>query len=80
MVEIVSDWVHKVWARWMEYVFACSVYNEEDGTYTIPRNEVIRWKRQIATEYKDLSEFEKYSDRQLANEVIHLIGEDECLE
>ena len=53
---------HDSWSRWMKYLFSKSKENE-DGSVTIPKDSVDRWKRQVATEYEKLSEKEKESDR-----------------
>ena len=61
-IEKLADVEHKGWSRWMKYLFSVSKENE-DGTITIPKNKVDRWKRQMNTDYKDLSNKEKESDR-----------------
>ena len=76
MVEIVASLVHDIWSRWMEYVFSKSVLNE-DGSYTIPVEFVDRWQRQIDTFYEDLPEKEKYSDKELAKEILQVIKDEE---
>ena len=63
---------HEQWSGWMEYVFNKSQDNV-DGTVTLPKWAVDRWKRQIDTPYHMLSEEEKNSDRQEAKRVIALI-------
>jgi len=53
---------HDGWSRWMRHLFDKSVENN-DGTVTIPKKSVDRWKRQMNTDYADLSRSEKVSDR-----------------
>lgn len=72
LTEELADLAHRQWARWMEYLFEKSTLNE-DGTVTIPKWAVDRWKRQVNTEYKDLPEEEKESDRNEARRVIEAI-------
>jgi hypothetical protein len=71
--EIVANLVHKIWARWMIYLFE-QCYINKKGDYCIPLGFVSRWKKQINTPYKDLSEPEKESDRRIAKEYINLIN------
>lgn len=72
LTEELADLAHRQWARWMEYLFEKSTLNE-DGTVTIPKWAVDRWKRQVNTEYKDLPEEEKESDRNEARRVIGVV-------
>ena len=62
MVEQMADIEHKRWSSWQKWMHECSTKNA-DGSLTIPADKVERWERQITTEYKDLSEEEKESDR-----------------
>jgi hypothetical protein len=63
---------HRIWAKWMMYLFAQCTMNE-DGTATIPKDKVERWQRQMNTDYPDLSEKEKDSDRHQADLILGLI-------
>ena len=49
----------------MKYQFSQGTENE-DGSFTIPAEKAQRWKRQMETNYTDLTEKEKDSDRQIA--------------
>ena len=64
---------HQQWSGWMKYLFNQCDFNE-DGTVTIPASLVLRWLRQKSTEYKDLSEEEKESDRREADRIIELVS------
>ncbi len=64
-VETTAYRIHAVWAHWMNYMFTQGVMND-DGTWTMPKDKVERWTRQMATDYPDLSESEKDSDRGIA--------------
>ncbi|MGX9686248.1 hypothetical protein ACTQ9L_03785 [Deinococcus wulumuqiensis] len=60
---------HEIWSHWMRYLFSVS-HENEDGSVTIDRENVIRWKRQMQTKYSDLTDNEKKSDRDQALKVI----------
>jgi hypothetical protein len=63
ITEVFACQEHERWSKWQQWVFDCSVENE-DGSFTIPKEKVDRWKRQIATPYLELTEEEKQSDRE----------------
>lgn len=67
--EVIADQQHQIWAHWMRYLFSVCI-EEDDGCMTIPSVFVERWKRQCATDYADLSEKEKESDRDQARKVL----------
>lgn len=67
--EILSHCIHETWCTWMKYMFHKSILNA-DGTVTIPRWAVERWKRQAYTVYANLSEQEKTSDRIEADKIL----------
>lgn len=75
--ERVAGLVHDVWARWIRYQFSkcVAIPDGPDGTYSlkIPPELVDRWQRQMLTEYPDLSEEEKESDREIAAEYIKAV-------
>ena len=62
IVEQMADIEHKRLSSWQKWMHECSTKNA-DGSLTIPADKVERWERQITTEYKDLPEEEKESDR-----------------
>ena len=74
LLEELADVQHKIWSHWMVYLFGRCRGNQ-DGTLTIPADLVTRWKRQMATDYADLSEREKESDRNVARDVMDILGE-----
>ena len=60
---------HAIWAHWMKYLFTvCPV--DAKGVCTIPAELTERWQRQACTEYEDLSEKEKLSDRQIVKDFL----------
>jgi hypothetical protein len=76
--EKLAENAHNQWRRWMKYLFnKCSLPNE-DGTITIPKWAVDRWKRQIKTSYSDLPDHDKASDREQAVIIWTILGETEC--
>ena len=69
MREKLADLAHDQWSGWMQYLFEKSIFNK-DGTITIPKWAVDRWTRQMQTDYKDLPEEEKESDRVEAEKML----------
>ena len=65
--ELLSDLVHRIWIRWVKYLFSQCV-RESDGL-KIPTSLEERWLRQINTPYKDLPNDEGRSDREIALEI-----------
>lgn len=63
LLESLSDQEHKQWAKWTRYFI--DNYNSKN---------VIKWEKQIATPYSDLSEKEKNSDREWAQKVLKIVG------
>jgi hypothetical protein len=72
MIELLSEYAHDAWSGWMRYLFSKSAINA-DGTVTIPRWAVERWRRQIGTKYSDLSDSEKMSDRKEAETILSIV-------
>jgi len=70
--EKLAEYAHKAWSGWMEYLFEKSRL-EGSGAMTIPPDLVARWTRQMTTEYKDLPEEEKQSDRQEAMKILTIV-------
>jgi|GEM_PF-4957665 hypothetical protein len=63
LIEALAGPEHASWAHWMTYLFSQCTHNA-DGSLTIPADLVSHWQRQIDTDYADLTEREKDSDRQ----------------
>ena len=72
ILELLADNEHATWGSWMLYLFEKSTKNK-DGTVTIPRWAVERWTRQANTEYQDLSEEEKESDRREVRHIVEIL-------
>jgi len=69
--EEIADLCHKQWSNWMKYLFS-KCYDFKLGLLIIPEEYVKGLKKQINTEYKDLSEEEKESNRIEARKFIKL--------
>ena len=76
IIEDMADQEHDSWARWMEHLFNKSEKNP-DGTVTIPKDKVDRWERQMKTDYEDLSDKEKESDRKEVRKFIKIVKKSE---
>lgn len=61
--EKLSALEHDQWAHWTQYMLD-----------NLTDENIARWKKQCKTEYKNLSEKEKDSDREWADKVIDLLG------
>jgi hypothetical protein len=73
LVHRFADVSHGVWSHWMQYQFSVCIQNE-DGSVTIPAEKVERWKRQMETEYEDLTEKEQQSDIHQAQKYMTTLG------
>lgn len=69
MKENLASLAHDQWSGWMNYMFSKCTHNP-DGSVTIPPDLVERWTRQMNTDYIDLPENEKTSDRQEAYKML----------
>lgn len=72
LIERLAAHAHEQWSGWMRYLFSKSTENP-DGTVTIPKWAVDRWRRQVATAYHDLPEQEKESDRDEGRSVLAVV-------
>ena len=73
--ELVAALAHEQWSGWMLFLFAKSEYRP-DGSIIIPPDLVERWERQMNTDYSNLPEDEKESDRIEADRFIRLFSGD----
>ncbi|HKI83758.1 MAG TPA: hypothetical protein VKA63_05415 [Candidatus Krumholzibacteria bacterium] len=67
-----AEYAHDAWSGWMKYLFAKSEHNS-DGTVTIPKWAVDRWRRQSETEYADLPKGEQRSDLDEADAILGVL-------
>lgn len=78
LVEKLSDLEHESWSNWMKHLFNISRKLPE-GSVEIPTWAVERWTRQMNTNYKDLAEHEKESDRIEVRKVIELLKQERII-
>ena len=77
-VERLAEYAHEAWSGWMKYLFEKGRFEEIEGMQLIwimPPWAVERWKRQMETDYADLPEGEKESDRKEAREILRRLAE-----
>ena len=67
-----ADYAHETWSKWMKHLFSFST-KKEDGSVVIPAESVARWERQMNTQYAELPESEKLSDREEAKKMIAIM-------
>lgn len=71
-IEIGADLEHKRWAKWQKYLHS-KLERGTSGRLIMPKELEDHWERQINTDYKDLSETEKLSDRNEVEKYIPII-------
>jgi hypothetical protein len=76
MREQLAGLMHDIWTGWLIYMFSLC-HENDDGSITIPKWAVERWKRQTLTAYDALSDQEKDSDRTEADRVLRLLEQHE---
>ena len=62
ILEELSDLEHKQWSHWTKYMLN-----------NLTDENIDTWKKQIKTDYEDLSEKEKDSDREWARKVLKIV-------
>jgi hypothetical protein len=72
VVEKIADLAHERWSGWMKYLFSKCYVTDEIGVL-LPPGLVERWQRQMETDYADLTDAEKESDREEARAYLRLI-------
>jgi hypothetical protein len=73
--EALASQAHQSWADWTAYMFSKCIRNP-DGSVTIPAPFVARWTRQMGTQYAQLPENEKESDREEADKYLKVLNGD----
>ncbi len=66
-----AELCHIQWTGWMRYLFSKCIVDTDSAM--IPKEYYERWTRQIRTNYCDLQEYEKNSDRIEADRIIELL-------
>jgi len=62
-LEKLAEIQHEIWSHWMNWMFENGGFHREDGRWIMKSAKVKRWKKQANTQYAELSESEKQSDR-----------------
>lgn len=71
LVEPLASYAHTMWCEWIRYIFTNSMM--KGGSLIVPARFVTKWKRQLNTDYEDLPDNEKESDRFHAREMLNTI-------
>jgi len=74
--EELAAFTHSQWSGWMMYLFSkckSTTDGKDNVSMIIPKWAVDRWRRQMNTEYKDLPEEEKESNKQEAAKMMQII-------
>ena len=58
---LMAQYAHDAWSRWMRHLFTKGRLNK-NGSFTIKKDGVDRWQRQMNTNFYDLPDTEKESD------------------
>ena len=74
MREKLAENAHNQWIGWMSYLFMKGEF-KDDGTWVMPEWAVKRWTRQMLTDYNNLSEEEKDSDRKEADLILEILNQ-----
>lgn len=69
--EELSDYSHYAWSTWVASII--KDYENDDGSVTIPKGKIDRWKTLKGIPYEKLPEVEKDKDRVEADEIIDII-------
>ena len=60
---------HEIWSHWMRYLFSVCP-PDSFGNGIIPAEKAQRWQRQMNTDYANLTDKERESDRDQADKVL----------
>ena len=78
-IEALADYAHDAWSRWMRHLFSKGSHvsggGALSGSFLILSSSVERWERQMNTEYLNLPESEKESDRKEARKILEILDE-----
>jgi hypothetical protein len=72
-IDVLADIEHKRWSHWQNYMHS-KARRQDDGTLVIPADLVKQWEKQAKTEYADLSDAEKESDREQVRNYIPAVS------
>ena len=68
-IERLADKQHQIWSHWMKYMLSKGTYNG-NGSWIMPKYFLNRWQEQMHTDYANLSEKEKESDRDIVRKFL----------
>jgi hypothetical protein len=71
LIEMLADTEHNRWSKWQRWLHECGQPYPEG--LLLPKVNVDRWQRQIKTNYHNLSDKEKDSDRREALQTLKTI-------
>ncbi|MFX5626992.1 hypothetical protein ABTD72_01820 [Acinetobacter baumannii] len=63
LIEELAAIEHERWAHWQRYLHS-KCFKNQDGSLVIPPELVARWEKQMNTDYANLTQHEKESDRE----------------
>jgi len=69
--EELSNYSHYAWSSWVSSII--KDHENEDGSVTIPKKRIDRWKKLMNIPYEKLPEVEKDKDREQADEMIDVV-------
>jgi hypothetical protein len=73
LIEQLAAIEHQRWSHWQRYLHSQCV-QQLDGSLLIPADLVARWQKQIDTQYADLDQEEKESDREQVRKYLPVIA------
>ena len=68
---LLAQYAHNAWSGWMKYLFTKGRLNKS-GSFTIAKDSVDRWQRQMNTDFYNLPDTEKESDLKEAKTILDL--------
>ena len=79
IIDKLADYSHRAWSEWMKYMFSKGKFEAHEYhkniielCYIMPADLRFRWERQMRTEYADLPEEEKATDRHEARKILEV--------
>jgi hypothetical protein len=73
LIEPLAAIEHERWSHWQRYLHSKAI-RQPDGSLLLPAELVAQWEKQIATNYSELDDRKKESDREQVRKYIPLIA------
>lgn len=73
LMELLASLEHERWSHWQRYLHSKCNFGD-DGSLTIPAELAQRWAEQMSTQYEDLPEDQKESDREQVRRYLPIIN------